>query len=75
MSNITCDQLDDILAAYDWYLFLKETEDQTLRFRTVTTQWRDMGAFKDFCFITELFPGEPTRLIKWIQSPVLLNLF
>ena len=70
MSNITCDQLDDILAAYDWYLFLKETEDQTLRFGTVTTQWRDMGAFKDFCFITELFPGEPTCLIKWIQNPV-----
>ena len=68
MNSITADSLDDVLAAYDWYLFLKETDDQPLRFGTVTTQWKDMGAFRDFCFISELFPGEPTRLVKWIQN-------
>ena len=68
MNAITADSLDDVLAAYDCYLFLKETDDQPLRFGTVTTQWKDMGAFRDFCFISELFPGEPTRLVKWIQN-------
>jgi len=63
MSNITIDKLDDLLAGYDWYLFLKETDDQPLRFGTLTTQWKDMGAFRDFCFISELFPGDPTRPI------------
>ena len=48
MNNITPDQLDDILAAYDWYLFLKETNDQLLRFGTVTTQWKDMGIFVSY---------------------------
>ena len=38
MNAITADSLDDILAAYDWFLFLKETEDQPLRFGMVTTQ-------------------------------------
>ena len=32
-----------------------------------------MGAFRDFCFISELFPGEPTRLIKWIQNPTVAD--
>jgi len=73
MSNITAESLDDVLAAYDWYLFLRETEDQPLRFGTVTTQWRDMGAVRDFFFISELFPGEPTRLIKWIQNPIVAD--
>ena len=68
MNAITADSLDDVLTAYDWYLFLKETDDQPLRFGTVTTQWKDMGAFRDFCFISELFPGKPTRLVKWIQN-------
>ena len=67
MNAITADSLDDVLAAYDWFLFLKETDNQPLRFGTVTTQWKDMGAFRDFCFISELFPGEPTRLVKWIR--------
>ena len=69
MNSITHKQLDDILAGYDWFLFLKETKDQPFRFGSVTTQWKDMGAFRDFCFISELFPGEPTRLIKWVQNP------
>ena len=68
MNSVTADSLDDILAAYDWFLFLKETEDQPLRFGTVTTQWKDMGGFRDFCFIPELFPGEPSRLVKWINK-------
>lgn len=68
MNSIAHEQLDDVLAGYDWFLFLKETKDQPFRFGTITTQWKDMGAFRDFCFISELFPGEPTRLIKWIQN-------
>ena len=68
MSNISCEHLDDILASYNWYLILRETDDEALRFGTVTTQWRDMGEFRDFCFISELFPGEPNRLIKWIMN-------
>ena len=44
MSNIDVQKLDDLLAAFDWCLFLKETDDQPLRFGTVTTQWKDMGA-------------------------------
>ena len=35
MSNIDVAKLDDLLAAYDWFLFLKETDDQLLRFGTV----------------------------------------
>lgn len=73
MNAITADSLDDILAAYDWFLFLKETEDQPLRFGMVTTQWKDMGGFRDFCFIPELFPGEPSRLVKWIQNPAIAD--
>ena len=73
MNSITAESLDDVLAAYDWYLFLRETEDQPLRFGTVSTQWQDMGAFRDFCFISELFPGEPTGLIKWIQNPTVAD--
>ena len=69
MNSIAHEQLDDVLAGYDWFLFLKETKDQPFRLGSVTTQWKDMGAFHDFCFISELFPGEPTRLIKWIQNP------
>ena len=68
MNGITADSLHDILAAYDWFLYLKETEDQPLRFGTVRTQWKDMGGFRDFCFIPKLFDGEPSRLIKWIQN-------
>ena len=70
MSNVDADKLDDLLAAFDWLLFLKETDDQPLRFGTVTTQWKDMGAFRDFCFIAELFPGDATRPIHWVQNPV-----
>ena len=32
-----------------------------------------MGAFRDFCFIAELFPGEPNRLIKWIMNPIVAD--
>ena len=39
----------------------------------VTTQWKDMGAFRDFCFIAELFPGDTTRPIRWIQNPVVAD--
>ena len=73
MSNIACHKLDDLLAAYDWYLFLKEIDDQPLPFGTVATQWKDMGAFRDFCFIAELFPGDTTRPIRWIQNPVVAD--
>ena len=68
MNGVTADHLDDILAAYDWYLCLKETDDQPLRFGTVTTQWKDMGGFRDFCYKTELFDGEPGRLVRWVQN-------
>jgi len=68
MNGVIADKLDDILAAYDWFLYLKETEDQPLRFGTVTTQWKDMGAFRDFCFTFKLFEGEKARIIKWIQN-------
>ena len=73
MNAITADHLDDVLAAYDWFLFLRETEDQPLRFGTVTTQWKDRGALRDFCFISELFPGEPSQLVKWIQNPAVAD--
>ena len=73
MSNIDVQKLDDLLAAFDWCLFLKETDDQPLRFGTVTTQWKDMGAFWDFCLISELFPGDSTRPIRWIQNPVIAD--
>ena len=73
MNSKSTDSLDDVLAAYDWYLFLKETDDQPLRFGTVTTQWKGMGAFRDFCFISELFPGEPIRLVKWIQNSAIAD--
>lgn len=73
MNSITAEHLDDILAAYDWFLFLRETDDQPLRFGTVTTQWKDMGALRDFCFISKLFPGEPSRLVKWIQNPAIAD--
>ena len=68
MNGITADSLDDVLASYDWFLYLKETEDQPLRFGTVTTQWKDMGGFRDFCFTPKLFDGEPGRLIRWVQN-------
>ena len=68
MNGVTADHLDDILAAYDWFLYLKETEDQPLRFGTVTTQWKDMGGFRDFCYKTKLFDGEPGRLVRWVQN-------
>ena len=32
-----------------------------------------MGGFRDFCFIPELFPGEPLRLVKCIQNPAIAN--
>ena len=64
MPSVDVAKLDNLLAAYDWYLFLKETDNQTLQFRTVTTQWKDMGAYRDYCFISELFPVP----IKWIQN-------
>ena len=73
MSNIDVAKLDDLLAAYDWFLFLKETDDQPLRFGTVTTQWKDMGCFRDFCFFSELFPGDPTRPVRWVQNPVVAD--
>ena len=73
MSNIDVAKLDDLLAAYDWYLFLKETDDQPLRFGTVTTQWKDMGGFRDFCLISELFPGDPTCPVRWVQNPVVAD--
>ena len=73
LSNVDITKLDDLLAGYDWYLFLRETDDQPLRFGTVTTQWKDMGAFRDFCFISELFPGDPTRPVSWIQNPVVAD--
>ena len=68
MNGVTADKLDDILAAYDWFLYLKETEDQPLRFGTVTTQWKDMGGFRDFCFTPKLFDGEPGRIVRWVQN-------
>ena len=63
-------KLDDLLTAYDWFLFLKETDDQLLRFGSVTTQWKDMGGYRDFCFITELFSRDP---IKWIQNTTIAD--
>ena len=44
-----------------------------MRFGTVTTQWKYMGAFRDFCFLPELFPGEASRLVKWIQNPAVAD--
>ena len=73
MSNIDVSKLDDLLAAFDWYLFLKETDDQPLRFRSVTTQWTDMGGFRDLCFISELFPGDRTRPVCWVQNPMVAD--
>ena len=73
MSDIDVAKFDDLLAAYDWFLFLKETDDQPLRFGTVTTQWKDMGGFQDFCFFSELFPGDPTRPVHWVQNPVVAD--
>ncbi len=73
MNGVIADKLDDVLAAYDWFLYLKETEDQPLRFGTVTTQWKDMGAFRDFCFTFKLFDGEKGRIIKWIQNPAVTD--
>ena len=70
MCNVDVTKLDELLAAYDWYLFLRETDDQPLRFGTVTTQWKDMGAYRDFCFISELFPADPT---KWSQNSVVAD--
>lgn len=32
-----------------------------------------MGGFRDFCFIPELFPGEPLRLVKCIQNPAIAD--
>jgi len=55
------------------FYFLKETDDQPLRLRTVTTQWKDTGGYHDFCFITELFPGDPTQPVKWIQNTIVAD--
>ena len=58
----------DLLAAYDWYLYLKESDDQVLRFGTVTTQWEDMGGYQDYCFISTIFSGDKSRPFKWVQN-------
>ena len=73
MSNIDIQKLEDLLAAFGWFLVLKETDDQPLRFSTVKTQWKNMGAFQEFCFISKLFPGDATRPIRWVQNPVVAD--